>query len=122
MLAAAIAGLIVAACGAPAAAQEIRSDAPRSTADPAAAQEARAALDAFSADLYRILAREQGNVVLSPYSVAVALAMTRAGAVGETQKQIDTVLHVALSKDPSSGFNALDQALAKRPGKFKVGD
>jgi serpin B len=122
MLAAALAGLIVSACGAPAAAQEIRSDAPRSSAEPAAAQEARAAVDAFSADLYKILARDQGNVVLSPYSVAVALAMTRAGAVGETQKQMDTVLHVALSKDPSAGFNALDQALAKRPGKFKVGD
>jgi len=64
MLAAAVAGLIVAACG-PAAAQEIRSDAPRSTADAAAAQDVRAAMDAFSADLYKILGREQGNVVLS---------------------------------------------------------
>jgi len=121
MLAAAIAGLIVAACG-PAAAQEIRSDAPRSSADAAAAQDVRAALDAFSADLYNILAREQGNVVLSPYSVAVALAMTRTGAVGETLTQMDTVLHAALSKDLNAGFNALDQALAKRPGKYKVGD
>ena len=115
-------GLIVSACGGPAAAQEIRSAVPRSSADPAAALDVRAAMDAFSADLYRVLAREQGNVVLSPYSVAVALAMTRAGAVGETQKQIDTVLHAALSKDLTAGFNALDQALAKRPGKFTVGD
>jgi serine protease inhibitor len=122
MLAATLAGLIVSACGGPAAAQEIRSDVPRSSADPAAAQDVRAAMDAFSADLYKILAREPGNVVLSPYSVGVALAMTRAGAVGETSKQMDTVLHANLSKDIHAGFNALDQALAKRPGKYKVGD
>jgi serpin B len=122
MLAAAIAGLVLSACGGPAAAQEIRSDVPRSSADPAAAQDVAGAMDAFSADLYKILAREPGNVVLSPYSVAVALAMTRTGAVGETAKQMDTVLHAALSKDLNAGFNALDQALAKRPGKYKVGD
>jgi serpin B len=122
IVAAVIAGLVVSACGGAAAAQEIRSDAPRSSADPGAAQDVRAATDAFSADLYKILAREQGNVVLSPHSVAVALAMTRAGAVGETAKQMDTVLHAALSKDINAGFNALDQALAKRPGKYKVGD
>lgn len=73
MLAAAIAGLIIAACG-PAAAQELRSHVPRANADPAAAQDVRAAMDAFSADLYRVLAREQGNVILSPFSVEVALA------------------------------------------------
>ena len=121
MLAAAIAGLIMSACG-PAAAQEIRSGAPRASADPAAAQDVRAAMDAFSADLYKVLAREPGNLVLSPYSVGAALAMTRTGAVGETLAQLDTVLHAALSEDLSAGFNALDQALAKRPGKYKVGD
>jgi serpin B len=122
MLAAAIAGLIASACGGPAAAQEIRSGVPRSSADPAAAQDVRVAMDAFSADLYKILARGEGNLVLSPYSVGVALAMTRAGAAGETRTQMETVLHAALSKDLNAGFNALEQALAKRPGKFKVAD
>jgi serpin B len=122
IVAAAIAGLLFSACGGPAAAQEIRSDVPRASATLAAAQDVRAAMDAFSADLYKILAREPGNVVLSPYSVAVALAMTRTGAVGETATQMDTVLHAALSKDINAGFNALDQALAKRPGKYRVGD
>ena len=115
-------GVIASACGGPAAAQEIRSSATRSSADPAAAQDVRAAMDAFSTDLYRILAREPGNVVLSPYSVGVALAMTRTGAAGETARQMDAVLHAALSQDIHAGFNALDQALAKRPGKYKVGD
>jgi serpin B len=122
MVATVIAGLILGACGGPAAAQEIRSSVARSSVDPAAAQDARAAMDAFSADLYKVLAREDGNLVLSPYSVGVALAMTRAGAVGDTRTQMDTVLHAALMKDLNSGFNALEQALAKRPGKFKVGE
>ena len=73
-------------------------------------------------DLYKVLAREKGNLIVSPFSVEVALAMTRAGAVGETASQMDRVLHAALAKDLSAGFNALDQALAKRPGKYKVGD
>jgi serpin B len=122
VLVATLAGLLVSACGVPASAQEIRSDAARSGADPGAAQDVRAALDAFSADLYKVLARQQGNVVLSPYSVGVALAMTRTGAVGETSKQMDATLHAALSKDLDAGFNALEQALAKRPGSYKVGD
>lgn len=121
MVVAAIAGLIISACG-PAAAQEVRSQVPRANADPAAAQDVRAAMDSFSADLYKVLARAQGNVILSPFSVEVALAMTRAGAVGETAVQMDRVLHASLSKDLSAGFNAIDQSLAKRPGKYKVGD
>jgi serpin B len=121
MVAAAIAGLVVSACG-PAAAQEIRSGVPRASADPASAQDVRAAMDAFSADLYKILAREQGNLVLSPYSVGVALAMTRTGAARETAKEMDAVLHADLSQGIDAGFNALEQALAKRPGKYKVGE
>lgn len=40
--------------------------------------------------------------------------MVRAGAVGETRTQIDTVLHAASAADLDSGLNAIDQALAKR--------
>jgi serpin B len=121
LLAAAILGVIASACGGAASAQEIRSDAPRSAAEPASALALRDATDAFAADLYRVVAQKDGNLVLSPYSVAVALAMTRTGAAGETQKQMDNVLH-GLAKDQNAGFNAVDQALAKRPGKYKVGD
>ena len=102
----------------PAAAQEIRSQAPRSNADLAAAHDARATIDALSADLYRAMARGRGNMVLSPYSVGIALAMARAGAVGETANQIDAVLHATPEQDLSAGFNAIDQKLAERPGKY----
>lgn len=118
----AILATVVSSCAAPAAAGEIRSNAARAAADPAAADDVGPALDAFAADLYRTLARKPGNLVLSPYSVAVALAMTRDGAAGETRAQMDAVLHASMAKDLDAGFNALEQALAKRPGKYEVGD
>lgn len=114
--------LVLSACGGPAAAQEVRSGAARASADPSAAADLRPALDAFAVDLYRALARQDGNLVLSPYSVAVALAMTRAGALGPTADEMDRVLHASVSKGLDPGFNALEQALAKRPGKYKVDD
>ncbi len=122
VVAAVILGLIVSTCGGQASAAEIRSAVARAGADPAAVRDARAVLDAFSVDLYKVLARGDQNLILSPYSVGVALAMTRAGAVGETATQMDKVLHAALSKDINVGFNALDQSIAKRPGKYTRGD
>lgn len=51
-------------------------------------------LGAFAGDLLRqALERERGNVVLSPWSIAVALGMNRAGARGTTAAQLDRALH-----------------------------
>ncbi len=51
----------------------------------------------FAADLYRHLKdKTTGNLFFSPYSLSAALAMTCAGAAGETQKQIAEVLHVTV--------------------------
>ena len=49
----------------------------------------------FAIDLYKKLAAEPGNVVCSPYSVSAALAMTYAGARGETATEMAKVLHLA---------------------------
>lgn len=108
--------------GTASAAEIVRSDKPRATADPNAGQDAAAAVEAFAADLYTVLARDEGNLVFSPYSAAIALAMTRAGAVGETADQMDAVLHAAVAGDLHAGFNALEQALATRSGNYPVGD
>jgi len=48
----------------------------------------------FARDLYGQLAKQDGNLFVSPYSVSTALAMTYAGARGETAAQMATVLHV----------------------------
>ncbi len=48
--------------------------------------------NAFAIDLYKKLAAEKGNVVCSPYSVSAALAMTYAGARGETATEMAKVL------------------------------
>lgn len=88
-----------------------------------AALEAGAALDAFAADLYaQVAGGSEGNVVLSPYSVAVALAMTRAGAAGDTADEMDAVLYAELLDDLHASFNALDQELAARPGDKERAD
>ncbi len=51
---------------------------------------------AFALDLYRILAAESGNLCFSPYSISTALAMTYAGARGETELQMAQALHFML--------------------------
>ena len=53
----------------------------------------------FAIDLYKMLAAEKGNVVCSPYSVSAALALTYAGARGETATEMAKVL----------GFTALGE-------------
>jgi len=49
---------------------------------------------AFALDLYAQLSKESNaNLFFSPYSLSTALAMTYAGAKGETDKQMSQVLH-----------------------------
>jgi len=54
----------------------------------------------FAFDLYAKLAgQEQGNLFFSPYSVSTALAMTYAGARGNTEAQMASALHFSLPQD-----------------------
>ena len=52
--------------------------------------------NAFALDFYRQLAKNKGNLFFSPYSISSALAMTYAGACGETAEQMARVLHFGL--------------------------
>ena len=91
--------------------------------DPATMQAAATAVRGFTADLYRTLAatRAGGNVVCAPYSVGLALAMTRAGAGSTTADEMDAVLHAPHPRPGAldSGLNTVDQTLA---GRYQDGD
>jgi len=68
--------------------------------------------NAFALDLYQQLASGKGNLFYSPYSISSALAMTYAGAEGNTAEEMAEVFHFLDDEDKlHSGFNALDQYL-----------
>src|SRR6478672_8581579 len=71
------------------------ADVPRTATSPQDATDAGAAVNAFGLDLYRRIAAGDptANAVLSPASVALALAMARAGARAQTAGEMDAVLH-----------------------------
>jgi serpin B len=72
---------------------------------------------AFAFDLYRLLAEQQEgeNLLYSPFSISLALAMTYAGARGETEEQMAHALRFTLPGERlHPAFNALDQELALR--------
>ncbi len=75
---------------------------------------ASAAINAFSADLYEqlVAADPTANLVFSPASIALALAMTSAGAKGTTLAEMDTVLHITDPATIHHSFNGLSTALA----------
>jgi serpin B len=52
--------------------------------------------NAFALDLYSRISSTEGNRFISPFSISCALAMTSAGARGETAGQIDKALHFTL--------------------------
>ncbi len=100
-----------------AAADEIRSRLPRQPGGGSTDLAVRA-VNGLGATLYRSVASSQPtvNAVLSPTTIAIALAMTREGAAGVTAAEIDRLLQIV---DPASlppAMNALDQALASRSG------
>ena len=53
----------------------------------------------FACNLYRqVRSTQKGNLFLSPYSISIALAMTSAGAKGETSQEINKVLNFQLDQ------------------------
>jgi serpin B len=70
---------------------------------------------AFAFELYQAIREEGGNLFYSPYSISLALAMTYAGARGETAEQMANTLQFLLEQESlHPAFNWLDAELARR--------
>lgn len=86
--------------------------------DPADLAALVAGQTAFAAALHGEFARRGGNVIFAPTSVAMALAMTCAGARGETMREMTTALHFP-PLDPArvhAAFAAVAATAHRAPG------
>src|SRR3990172_1679502 len=111
-----IAGLF--GCSQPVSGNLVKSDKARVTS-PAVDQTDMAALvngnSEFAFDIFQALMQEDGNLFYSPHSISLALAMTYAGARGETEQEMADTLHFTLPQAPlHPAFNGLDLELASR--------
>lgn len=107
--------LLSACAGGVSVAKEARADVPRQLAPAAAPADLQSLAQgntAFALDLYQDLHSQSGNLFYSPYSISIALAMTYAGARGETESQMADALHFDLPQATlHPAFNSLDLAL-----------
>jgi len=102
----------------PAAGEVLKSDKERINSPDVSMSEQASLVEgnsAFAFELYKALKEEEGNLFYSPYSISLALAMTYAGARGETAQQMADTLHFLLEQEMlHPAFNWLDAELASR--------
>ena len=104
----------------PEAGELVQSDKQRITEPEIATEKVDQQIDGntdFSFELYRAIAqRKQGeNIIYSPYSVSVALAMTWAGARSQTEDDMASTMHYVLPQaELHPAFNYLDLQLESR--------
>jgi serpin B len=108
----------MAACAQPVAGEVIRSEKQRVTSPDVDEADLAILVDgnsAFAFNLYQELKEGDDNLFYSPYSISLALAMTYAGARGETAQQMADTLHFTLEDNRlHPAFNWLDIELASR--------
>jgi serpin B len=106
------------ACSQAAGGDVLQSEEPRDTAPQVSDPDLETLVEgnsAFAFDLYQQLKSEEGNLFYSPYSISLALAMTYAGARGETETQMADALDFFLAQDRlHPAFNALALELDSR--------
>src|SRR6266571_1446292 len=69
------------------------------------------ATNELAVDLHHQLAKGDENLCISPYSIETALAMTFAGADGETRTEMARVLHLTNDAGVFASFSALQHSL-----------
>jgi serpin B len=96
-------------------APQSQGDVPKETdpdVDRASVSELVAGNNRFAFDLFQAVAGGEGNLFFSPHSISTALAMTYAGARGETAEQMAEALHFTLPQEQlHPALNALNQHL-----------
>lgn len=75
------------------------------------------ATNELGVNLHRQLATSDKNLCISPYSINSALAMTFAGADGETRTEMARVLNFPNDGDVPASFSALQQSLQQMSAK-----
>jgi serpin B len=76
------------------------------------------AVNALGVDLYHKQTPAESNLLLSPYSIQIALAMTYAGADGDTRTEMQRVLHFPKDEAALNGsFEALANELTEAAAK-----
>ena len=101
----------------PAAGEVLKSDKERITSPDVSAADVALLVEgnsAFAFELYQALKGKEGNLFYSPHSISLALAMTYAGARGETAQQMADTLHFILEQELHPASNWLDAELARR--------
>ena len=99
----------------------VRADVTRARPEPERAGGTIDTVGHFSLDLLARLDTD-ANLVCSPLSVLVALAMVRNGAAGVTAAEMDRALRLPALDDLNAGMNLIDQTLARRSGSRGTGD
>jgi serpin B len=102
---------------APAVGEDVRSNLSRitSAAPPAHVSDTVRGLNEFTFSLHKRLAKPGENFASAPVSITTALAMTSAGAVGDTLDGFNRTLRVQLPQaDFHGALNSIDRALASR--------
>ena len=88
-----------------------------------AMQEVVAGNTAFATDLYARLKSRDGNLFFSPYSVSTALAMTYAGARGDTAQQMAKALHFTMPQErlhPAFADLQTELNAVQKSGKIQI--
>ncbi len=75
------------------------------------------ATNELAVDLHRQLATGDENLCVSPYSIETALAMTFAGADGETRTEMARVLHLTDDRAVPASFALLQNSLQQMSAK-----
>lgn len=87
--------------------------------DAKAAKEAADGVNVFAAELYAHLRAEDDNLLISPYSINTALAMTASGAQGTTRDEMQKVLHLPAPEKLGPAFHAMTTSVTAPPRSAK---